>query len=92
MVKIISDSTKFKEIKDSMFAYTLKVEDKINRFLRKLKNAALISDEIYSNLFVSGSSPGILYGLPKVHKPNFAINYQMRPIFAAYSTPSYQLA
>ena len=38
MTSIISDTNKFVEIKDSITAYSLKIEEKIIRFLRKLKN------------------------------------------------------
>ena len=58
--------------------------------LRKLKNLQLLSYETYKSLFVSG--PGILYGLPKTHKPNFCAEFPFRPIFAAYNTASYKLA
>ena len=43
-------------------------------------------------MFTSGSGPGVLYGLPKIHKPNFAANFQFRLIFAAYNTHSFNLA
>ena len=56
------------------------------------KNLKLLSDETYKHLFVSGSGPGILYGLPKIHKPNFCTEFPFRPIFAAYNTASYKLA
>ena len=70
----------------------MKIEDKINNFLRKLKDSASLSSENYFKLYASGSSPGILYGLPKIHKPDFALKFQFRPIFAAYNTPSFKLA
>ena len=34
----------------------------------------------------------MLYGLPKIHKPDFSTNFKFRPIFAAYNTPSFNLA
>ena len=43
-------------------------------------------------MFVSGSGPGILYGLPKIHKSDFFTRFQFRQIFASYSTPSFNLA
>ena len=92
MLKIISDNTKFEHINYSFGKYTLKIEDKVKNFVRKLKNSNLIYSEIYSKLFCSGSSPGILYGLPKIHKPNFANLFQCRPIFAAYNTPCYNIS
>ena len=92
MSKIISNSTKFIEINESWTKYSLKIEDKINRFLLKLKNQSLIPDEIYNKLRATGSSPGILYGLPKIHKIDFKSKFQFRPIFASYNVPSYNIA
>ena len=91
MTDIISDTNNSVEIKDSITAYILKIEDKINRFLRKLKNLYLLSDDIYKQLYVTGSGPGILYGAPKIHKPNFSTEFPFRPIFAAYNTASYKI-
>ena len=39
-------------------------------------------------MHASGTSPGILYGLPKVHKENWPI----RPILSACNTPTFDLA
>ena len=61
-------------------------------FIRNLKNSKLLSDEYFKQMFTSGSGPGVLYGLPKIYKPNFGANFQFRPIFAAYNTPSFNLA
>ena len=64
------------------------MEDKINYFLRKIKKQDVINESEYKYLYVNGSSPAILYGLPKVHKANMPL----RPILAAFSNPSYRLA
>ena len=53
-----------------------------------MKRAGKITDSIYRHLYASGSSPGILYGLPKIHKPDVPL----RPILAAYNTAMYNLA
>ena len=92
MHKILADTSKFKEILGPIDKFTLKIEDKINNFARKLKRLKLITDEIYNKITVSGSAPGVLYGLPKIHKKDFSSNFQFRPIFAAYKTPSFNLA
>ena len=92
MENIISDTSKFVSITDPIDKYTQKIEDKINRFLNKMKNFKIIPEEVYSQLYISGSAPGILYGTPKVHKPDFAMNPKFRPIFASYNTPSYNLS
>ena len=75
-----------------MHKYVINIEEKINNFLRKLKKFEILSDDFYRKMFTSGSGPGILYGLPKIHKPNFDTNFQFRPIFAAYNTLSFNLA
>ena len=43
---------------------------------------------MYNNLFLQGSKPGILYGLPKVHK----VNCPARPVMSAIGTFNYKLA
>jgi len=92
MTSIISDPTKFIPIDIPVSKYTMKVEDKINYLLRKLKNLKMLSEDVYNSLRVSGSGPGILYGLPKTHKVDFSSKFQFRPIFAAYNTPSFNIA
>ena len=93
MIKLISDPLKFLPVENSTIQkYTLKIEDKVNNFLRKMKKENMIDDEKYNNLIASGSSPGILYGLPKIHKEDFSSKFQYRPIFAAYKTPTYNIA
>ena len=85
---ILSDCSKFTPVNEPIQKVLLQVEDKVNRLLTKLKKCAAISHGTYIDLFVSGSTPGILYGLPKVHK----LLTPLRPIFAACGTPTYKLA
>ena len=92
MINFLSDNCKFQTITDPIDKYTRKIEDKLNNFLRKIKNSTTISEEILKTLFASGSAPGILYGLPKIHKPDFKTKFQFRPIFAAYNNPCFKLA
>ena len=70
----------------------MRLEDTIKNFLRKLKFTGSIADDLYKSLNVTGSAPGILYGLPKIHKLNFRELDQFRPIFAAYNAPTYKLS
>ena len=87
---ILNDHSRFKKCKDydSIYNYNVNLEDKINYFLRKIKKLGNITEDEYKQLYVNGSSPSILYGLPKVHKANIP----MRPILSAYKKPSYKLA
>lgn len=85
---ILNDQSKFCKVLGDTFSLILKCEDRINNFLRKLKSSKTITDALYSHLYVSGSRPGILYGSPKVHKPNVPL----RPILSAIGTVNYKLA
>ena len=48
----------------------------------------IISNELLSKLAPTGSRPGILYGLPKVHKPNIPL----RPIVSSINSHSFNIA
>ena len=92
MLRLLSNSHTFKMITEPIQKYSWRIEDRINRFLLKIKKQNIISDSVYEDLHVTGSGPGILYGLPKIHKPDFSSKFQYRPIFAAYNQPSYKIA
>ncbi len=86
---LLSDASKFKKLDIDMLDLCLKRENKLIRFLRdKLLKQKSITNDVYKDLFQSGSTPGILYGLPKVHK----INCPARPILSAIGTYNYKLA
>ena len=86
---ILNDHTKFTRCSnDDVFSIVLKCEDQVIRFLKKLVSLGSIGEEEYKNLLPHGSSPAIMYGLPKVHKEN----NPLRPILAAYNTASFKLA
>ena len=84
--EILDDETKFKKIDGDWFKIILKLEDKLNRLLRSIKDK--LPENSFDYLFASGSLPGILYGLPKIHKDNCPI----RPILAAIGTFNYNCA
>ena len=87
MSLILADTSKFRQIiTNNILPHIIKIEDKINNFLRKLQKQNLLLNH-YSQLFTSGSSPGIMYGKPKTHKPNIPL----RPILSSINTPSYNL-
>ena len=68
------------------------MENRVTDVLKNLRDKKEISIEQYKDLSPSGSRPGIMYGLAKVHKivtdglPSF------RPILSAIGTPTYKLA
>ena len=97
MESILGDTSKF-SAKNFTGAhedlkFILKKEIEINEFLSKLLDRNIITSKEFSKMCPKGSSPGIFYGLCKVHKgvtsgdcPPF------RPILSAINTPSYQIA
>ena len=88
MQTTLSDRTKFKIIDKDLFKLIIKLEDHYNRILSTLKKKDVINDTTYNELYVRGSQPGVMYGLPKVHK----VGIPLRPILSAIDTVNYRLA
>ena len=89
MENILSDATNFENHPhDDPITKTLRIEDKINRNLKKLKENGIITESEYRQLFATGTSPGVMYGLPKIHKENIPV----RPILSSTNTPNYKLS
>ena len=86
--QILNDSTKFQKLTSDPLKDTLKREKQLRSFLLDLKKQDTINDALYERLAPTGSKPGILYGLPKVHKANLPF----RPILSAIGTHSYNLS
>ena len=86
---ILSDTSKFKKLDCDMLDLCAKRENKLIRFLRdKLLKDKAISESVHREILSTGSTPGVLYGLPKVHKENCPA----RPILSAIGTYNYKLA
>ena len=66
----------------------LRYETSINTYLLKWEKTKKTSENTYRNLRTTGSHPGILYSLPKIHKENAPV----RPILSAIGTHNYKLA
>ena len=90
MNDLLSDTSKFVQLPTTTDIYklALKEEDSINRFLLSLHNKGFIDKALYHKIKSTGSSIGVMYGLPKVHKTKLPL----RPVLSAYNTPSYCLA
>ena len=89
MLTLLSDTSKFSIVNEPFHKVAFRSEDKVNRLLLKLKNLNKISSSNYNNLHTTGSSFGILYGLPKIHKGS---SVPLRPILAAYNQPNFKIA
>jgi len=64
----------------------LSKENSVTYYVKKYLNK--INSEQLSKLTPSGSTPGKLYGMVKVHKTNFPL----RPVVSMINTPEYELA
>lgn len=64
----------------------IKIEDKINNFLKKLKSLNDLTD-VYNQLHVSSSNSKIVYNLLKI---NTTFNW-LRPILLSINYPNYKL-
>ena len=58
-----------------------RLEDKLNRFLAKLKSIGATSEKKKQDLYASGYGHGNLYGLSKVQKTKFIVDFLMRLFF-----------
>ncbi|XP_063592239.1 uncharacterized protein LOC134769440 [Penaeus indicus] len=88
MESILRDKTKFTQIEDDWTSLIIKREDQLNNMLKKLKDSKSIDKDTYLRLFTSGSKPGVLYGLPNVHKTGCPL----RPILSAIGTLNYNIS
>ena len=82
---ILNDSTKFTCRFDDP---TISRERKLTNLLRRIKDQGDISKELYDRIRPTGSNPGRLYGLPKVHKDDIPL----RPVLSAIGTYNYGIA
>ena len=85
---ILHGHLKFSAENEDWFMTIIKDEDQVNRFLTNLRQNNHIDKITYDELRVSSSKPGILYGLPKVHKPGTPL----RPILSSIGTCGYNLS
>ena len=96
MHNLLNDESKFVKLKfntrNNELDYILEQEKIINDYLKKLVDKGSLSPEDFKNLKASGSQPGILHGLCKVHKKCDGSLPPFRPILSAINTPSYKLA
>ncbi|CAF1424651.1 unnamed protein product [Adineta steineri] len=84
MYEIINDSSKFQCLpKDP----TISREQSLITFLNKLRDEKSITEQFHKMASPKGSNPGLLYGLPKVHKTNIPL----RPVLSALGTYNYGL-
>ena len=68
--KILEDTSKFKRMnvkERKALNHLIHMEERIIRLLKSLEDQGEISEKERNDLYSSGSKPGILYGLAKIH-------------------------
>ena len=85
ILKLIEDKKKFRVLENDP---TIKRENSLLNTLNNFKKQKIISDETFQKIRPTGSRPGIIYGLPKIHKEG----YPLRPIISSSGTYNYNLA
>ena len=86
MEVILEDRGKFHRVEGDIHKIIMSLEEKLNRIIRPLRDQ--IGAATYDYVRASGSLPAVMYGLVKVHKPNFPI----RPIISSINTFSYNIS
>ncbi|XP_065672241.1 uncharacterized protein LOC136090061 [Hydra vulgaris] len=87
---IISNKTKFKEIKEDP---AIKREISLHGYLRKLYKLKCFEKDIYTKIYPIGSQPVRIYALPKMHKVSKDSSLPtFRPIISTIGTYNYNLA
>ena len=85
--KIVNDTSKFKELQlNSKTHPIIARENSISYYIRK--NLKEFGQDTIKSLIPSGSNPGKIYGLVKVHKTDNPV----RPVVSMIGTPEYKLA
>ena len=95
MKELLSDASKFRKLKIDKgkdYNFIQNQELRIIEQLRALMSNGCLTQQEYEDLCPCGSSPGILYGLSKVHKPVVDGSPKLRPILSAVNTPTYKLS
>ena len=67
------------------------MENRVTDVLINLRDKKEISSEQYKDFSPSGSRPGIMYGLAKVHRTVTDGLPSFRPILSTTGTPTYKL-
>ena len=81
------------QIKRYLFLhFEINWESKLKDRFKVLKNDEKISEKELHCICSVGTTPGILYGNPKVHKTVVSNTPKFRPILSAVNTPTYSLA
>ena len=86
--EILADCSKFELLDGDTVKLTLRRENPVKAFLKKLKSDNCVTDKTYNELYPTDTRIGILYVLPKIHKSSIPF----RPILSCINHYSYKIA
>ena len=87
--EIISDTSKFEKLTEDP---NLKCQASLQHFLHKLKQKHFFNEIEYDKLYLSGSAPARIYGIPKMHKFSSTDSFpKLRPIISSIATFNHNL-
>ena len=92
--KILEDTSKFERVsieEGKALNHLIHMKERIIRLLKSLKDEGEISEKEKNGLYPSGSKPGVLYGLAKIHKALEDGTPSFRPILSAIGTSTCNL-
>ena len=89
---LLLDSSKCIQLPIDEDNYIANLESKLKDRFKVLKNEEKNSEKEFDSICPVGTTPGILYGNPKVHKTVVNNTPKFRPILSAINTPTYSLA
>ncbi|XP_065650317.1 uncharacterized protein LOC136078473 [Hydra vulgaris] len=90
LTNIISDKTKFKELKDDLIIIR---EQSLQGYLRKLKKHNCFENDVYNKIYPVGSQTARIYALPKMHKLSKDSSLPLfRPFISKIGTYDFKLA
>ena len=101
MKELIEDDTKFTHLNkppDEWLSYILSSEKRVRQALYKYCESNkkhvkyVFTEQQYWSIAPTGTKPGILYGLPKIHKALVNNLPKFRPIISMIATPTYKLS
>ena len=90
---LLSDTTKFREVvipENKRLLELEKIEKRVRACLSKLENKGKLEKSMVEMLKPIGSKPGVLYGLPKIHKDLVNGAPKFRPILSSIGTATYK--
>ena len=101
MKELINDDSKFidlNKVPSEWLSHIVRSEERVREVLykycetNKKHTQFVFTDKQYVSIAPTGSKPGTLYGLPKIHKALVDNLPKFRPIVSMIGTPTYKLA